>query len=54
MRKWLTRALVAGVGLTLAALPAGGQTQAHRAPRTADGKLTFNGIWQALNEAYWD
>jgi hypothetical protein len=54
MCKRLTRAFVAGVGLTLAAIPALGQTQAYRAPRTADGKPNFNGIWQALNEAYWD
>ena len=30
------------------------QAQAYRAPRTADGKPNLNGIWQALNEAYWD
>jgi hypothetical protein len=28
--------------------------QAYRAPRTADGKPNLGGIWQALNEAYWD
>ena len=30
------------------------QTPAYRAPRTPDRKPNFNGIWQALNEAYWD
>ena len=42
------------LGLTLAAISAGGQTRTYRAPRTADGKPNFNGTWQALNEAYWD
>src|SRR5438128_2640534 len=54
MRKWLRWALTASLGLTLAVIPAGGQTRTYRAPRTADGKPNFNGIWQALNEAYWD
>ena len=31
-----------------------GQTSAYRPPRTADGKVDFNGIWQALNEANYD
>src|SRR5262252_3295618 len=30
------------------------QAQTYRAPRTSDGKPNLNGIWQALNEAYWD
>ena len=30
------------------------QAQAYRAPRTADGKPNFNGIWQAMNTANWD
>ena len=30
------------------------QTPAYKAPRTADGEPNLNGIWQALNEAYWD
>jgi hypothetical protein len=28
--------------------------QAPSAPRTADGKVNLNGIWQAMNEANWD
>jgi hypothetical protein len=38
----------------LAAIPAAGQTQAHRALRTADGKPNLNGIWQVMNTANWD
>src|SRR5207244_9981992 len=30
------------------------RAQAYRAPRAPDGKPNLNGIWQALNEAYWD
>jgi hypothetical protein len=54
MRTWLRHALAASLGLTLTVLPAGGQTRSSRAGRTADGKPNFNGIWQALSEAYWD
>ncbi len=28
--------------------------QTYRAPRAPDGKPNLNGVWQALNEAYWD
>ena len=43
-----------GAVLALSVIPAAGQAPAYRAPRTADGKPNLNGIWQALNEAYWD
>jgi hypothetical protein len=48
------RMMIAMVLLSLAALPAAGQTAAYRAPRTADGKPDLNGIWQVLNTANWD
>jgi hypothetical protein len=54
MRNWLRSAFIVSLGLTLAVISAGGQTRTYRAPRTADGKPNFNGIWQALNEAHWD
>ncbi len=39
--------------LLLAALAAG-TSQAQEIPRTAAGRPDFNGIWQALGNAYWD
>ena len=53
---WIAVTVVAGIvvfrplssGLAIA------QTQAYRAPRTADGRPNLNGVWQALNEANWD
>jgi hypothetical protein len=41
------------VAVLLTATAAVGQTT-YKAPRTSDGKPNLNGIWQALNEAYWD
>jgi hypothetical protein len=58
MRDRLGRALIIVVGaiaaVALATLPIAGQARAYRAPRTADGKPNFNGIWQGVTEAYWD
>ncbi|MBM3778289.1 MAG: hypothetical protein FJW23_08620 [Acidimicrobiia bacterium] len=33
---------------------AGAQSPSYRAPRTADGKPSLDGIWQAINTANWD
>src|SRR5579863_6349693 len=49
-RRWM----IAGGLLSLAALPAAGQTPGYKAPRTPDGKPDLNGIWQVLNTANWD
>ena len=58
MKNRLRRSMIVTVGmvavLSLATIPAAGQTRAYRAPRTADGKPDLNGIWQALNTANWD
>src|SRR5262245_38307956 len=55
------RGVVIGLGVAAAAalvwmlgMPVSGQAQTYRAPRTADGKPNFNGIWQAVNTANWD
>jgi hypothetical protein len=31
-----------------------GQAPVYKAPRAPDGKPNLSGVWQALNEAYWD
>ena len=54
MRNGLRIALATSLALTFAVMTAGNQTRTYRAPRAADGKPNFNGIWQAVNEAYWD
>ena len=47
-------AAVTSAALALMTTPLGAQSQAYRAPRTADGKPNLNGIWQAMNTANWD
>jgi hypothetical protein len=52
---WITAIMVAGVVVFRPPSKAhAAQTQAYRAPRTADGRPNLNGVWQALNEANWD
>jgi len=57
MRKWsrgsIARRMVL-VGLAMLVAPALVGAQTYRAPRTADGRPSLNGIWQALNTANWD
>src|SRR5580765_1604310 len=61
MRTWfrkltLSTAAAIGIGIGISQggiMPVAGQAP-YRAPRTADGKPSLNGIWQAINEADWD
>jgi hypothetical protein len=47
------RALTAAAALVLVVSAAGAQPQLDRPPRIA-GRPNFNGIWQAINTAYWN
>ena len=60
MRIGLKGAVIAISAVGLAAFlwsrvpPVSGQTEAYRAPRTADGRPDLSGVWQALNTANYD
>src|SRR5215510_12454253 len=58
MRDRFGRSLIVAVAMPvvfcLSITTTAGQTPPYKAPRAADGKPNLNGIWQALNEAYWD
>jgi hypothetical protein len=51
MRNWRSRFL--GAVLAAALIPAAGAQELKR-PETIGGHPNFNGIWQALNTAYWN
>jgi len=47
-------ALCAAAALLAAASIASAQTVPYRAPRTPDGQLDLQGVWQAVNSAVWN
>jgi hypothetical protein len=58
MRHWFSKASVvaaaAVVGWSFASFQTTGQAQLARIPRAPDGHPSLNGLWQAVNTAYWD
>ena len=58
MRDWLNRlSIVAAatiVAWSLTSPQTTGQAQLSRIPRSPDGHPSLNGLWQAVNSAYWD
>jgi hypothetical protein len=58
MKNWLVGSIIVaavavGVAFMWPAFSDAQQAQ-YRAPRASDGKPDLNGVWQALNAAYWD
>ena len=52
-KRWILSGAVLTAALFLIASSVPGQT-GYKAPRTPDGKPNLNGIYQAMNTAYWD
>ena len=46
--------VIVGACIAVAVALVSAQAPSYRAPRTADGKPNFNGIWQAINSANYD
>jgi len=46
--------VIVGACIAVAVVLVSAQAPSYRAPRTADGKPNFNGIWQAINSANYD
>ncbi|HLQ89723.1 MAG TPA: hypothetical protein VK148_06800 [Xanthobacteraceae bacterium] len=59
-KKWVkgapfaSAAAVLAIALHLGATPAAQAAEPYKAPRTSDGKVDLNGIWQTMNTANWD
>jgi hypothetical protein len=59
-KKWVkgapfaSAAAVLAIALHLGATPAAQAAEPYKAPRTSDGKVDLNGIWQTINTANWD
>jgi hypothetical protein len=52
--RWIASSVAVAMALLLAAAAAVPGQTGFKAPRTPDGKANLNGIWQAMNTAYWD
>lgn len=48
------RTIMAAIVAVLLALPSGAQTLENDRPDRINGKPNLNGIWQAMNTAYWN